>query len=240
MNSDITIAFNVFFLAAASAIPAMLPATIMASALHAAEKRLPWREVATWCAVLYGWFAAALYITKPDIFGAMPGLVNAFGFPILFGGGVVLGSILILAHPVVRRRTIKMPLHWPVALQTARLIGGSFILWAVLGHATWVFALVAGLGDILVGATAPVAARALTRGSKYGRRIALAHTILGMVDFTVAIGTAFVTHARVDWPGTLIPGFLVPIATLIHIWTLATLWRTSGIMTDRSALTSIT
>lgn len=160
------------------------------------------------------------------MFGAEVGVLNRLAFPLSFVTAIVVGSLVIALHSTVRQRVVSMPLQWPVALQTARVVGGCFLVWAAYGKVDWTFTLIAGLVDVLFGITAPSAAIAVARGGASTRRWALAHAGLGLTDFAVAIGTSVMTGARVGWPGQLIPVFLVPLAILMHVWVLSALWRT--------------
>jgi hypothetical protein len=223
---QLSLVFDVAFVGIAAGLAALVPAFIVMAAIREKTDRTPWIELLAWVGVLFGWFALALFLTRPEIFGAERGPINRLAFPLSFAGAIVIGSLLIGLHPSVRARVVSMPLQWPVALQSARVVGGCFIVWAAFGKADWTFALIAGLGDIVVGVTAPFAARAVARGDKAGRRWAFAHAMLGLGDFALAIGTAITTGARTGWPGQLIPVFLVPLAILMHIWLLTALWRT--------------
>lgn len=225
---DGLLAFNIAFVGVAGALAALPPALVAASAMREGRERLPWVEILSWCFVLFAWFAFALFITNPGAFGVEAGFVQRIGFPLMFGGGVLIGALLIFFHPSIRRRIDATPLHWPIALQTARVVGGAFIIWAAFGTANWTFALIAGIGDIIVGVTAPFAAMIVARGGKWARPVAYGHTFLGLADFASAITTAFlVSGGGTGWPGVMIPNYLVPLATLMHVWTLVALWRSS-------------
>lgn len=224
---DWLLLFNIAFVGVAGGLAALVPAVVAASAMRSGQSRFPWTEVACWCAVLFGWFSFSLFILRPSAFGAPDLDFPRLQFPILFGGSVIAGSIFIFFHPSVRKRVAETPIHWPIALQTARLVGGAFLVWAAAGKADWTFALVAGVGDMIVGATAPAAAMIVARGGRWSRPVAYGHTLLGLADFGSAIFTAFAVGGALAWPGPLIPVYLVPLATLMHIWTLSALARTS-------------
>jgi hypothetical protein len=90
------------------------------------------------------------------------------------------------------------------------------------------FALPAGYGDIIVALTAPLVVYALNK--PFGRELAIAWNILGLLDFAIALvtGTVFIgpyvrqvaqnghSIAYLDYV-LMIPGFAVPILVLIHI-----------------------
>jgi len=132
-----------------------------------------------------------------------------------FGGQVVVGIILFLAFASIRAAVRSIPLYWLVRWQQARVIGGFFLIGAAMGEVPWLFALIAGLGDISVGIAARFTARAMENGN--ARRLAARHMVMGMTDFTIAVGTAIITQANLGWPYLMIPLFLVPMAILGHL-----------------------
>lgn len=116
-----------------------------------------------------------------------------------------------------------------IRLNVWRLVGVLFLLLMKNGQMPALWALPAGLGDILVGATAfPVASRLARPG---GHRLAIAFNVVGLLDLVVAIGlgvttntgpgqlfhtvptSALVTH----FPLVLVPAFLVPLAFALHM-----------------------
>lgn len=215
--------FNFLFLTAVVVI-AMLPAlvlTLNGSRLRGATAGVI--EGTTAAGVLGLWLVVALAATVPGLLASTDLPVN---FATSFGGGLGVGSLMLIVVPAVRRRIVETPLDWVVRLQAARLIGGTFLIWALLGQASWTFALIAGLGDIVVGLSAFYVADQLSRGAPSARGLALGHAVLGMLDFVAAFTTAALTGASLTWPGQLIPVFLVPLAMLLHLWVFVALWRT--------------
>ncbi len=125
------------------------------------------------------------------------------------------GVLLFLLVPSVRRAVRAIPLEGLVRWQTARVIGGFFIVGAAMGEVPMLFAVIAGTGDILVGIAAARAAKAMQAGDPL--RPAFLHTAFGLADFAVAIGTAILTGAVIGGPYMMIPLFLVPMAILAHL-----------------------
>lgn len=227
MGASVFFAFDVAFLAVTAAIAATIPLVIVASAVRQAPARFPIAEGLIWSTVVFGWFALALTLARPAAFDvAFPPQARALALPVLLFGGVLIGWALIAFLPSVRARVMATPLHWPIGIQTARVIGGAFLIYAAQGKADWTFALTAGLGDVLVGITAPIVATIVARGGPAARPAALAHTLLGLLDFTIAVSLGIALGKPLGWPAPMIPLFLVPLATLTHVWTLAALWRT--------------
>ena len=72
-----------------------------------------------------------------------------------------------------------------------RLVGIVFLVLAALGQMPALWAIPAGIGDILVGAFAPWVARRLDTPG--GRRRAIVFNLLGMLDLIVAVGLGITT-----------------------------------------------
>jgi len=99
------------------------------------------------------------------------------------------------------------------------------------------WALPAGIGDILVGATAPWVASGFDRPG--GRRRAIVFNLFGLADLVVAVGLGIMTSAGpaqvfhttptsdlvTRFPLALVPTFLVPLAFALHV---ISLWQLFG------------
>lgn len=121
-----------------------------------------------------------------------------------------------------------------IRLNVWRLLGVLFLALMFAGQVPALWAIPAGTGDILIGATAFwVAARLDEPG---GRRRAVVFNLLGLLDLVVAIGLGITTSpgsAQVfhttptpdvltRFPMALVPGYLVPLAFMVH---LVSLWQ---------------
>lgn len=110
-----------------------------------------------------------------------------------------------------------------------RLEGLVFLLLMLDGQMPALWALPAGIGDVIVGVTAfSVAARF---AAPNGRRTALVFNLFGLADLVVAVGLGIMTSpgpAHVfqttptselvtRFPLVLVPTFLVPLAFALHI-----------------------
>ena len=116
--------------------------------------------------------------------------------------------------------------------QISRVVGASFLVALGMGlfHAS--FAIPAGVGDLLVGLTAPLAFIALRRGSLMGWVGGIVWNVLGLTDLVYAVtegsisgASGFNTPLSVGFPWVLIPTVGVPIFTIVHLVTLALLVR---------------
>jgi len=119
-----------------------------------------------------------------------------------------------------------------------RLVGSVFLVLLATGRMPALWALPAGIGDILVGAAAfPVASRL---GSPGAVRRAIGFNLFGLADLLIAValgiltspGPAQVFHTlptselATHFPLALVPAFLVPLAFMLHI---VSLWQLFGL-----------
>ena len=131
------------------------------------------------------------------------------------------------------RRLLSNQKHL-IRLNVWRVVGAVFLLLAAFGQVPALWALPAGIGDVLIGLTAFwVAARLDAPG---GRRRAINFNLLGLADLVVAIGLGMATspgptqlfHTTptsallTRFPLALVPAFLVPLAIMVHV---ASLWQ---------------
>jgi hypothetical protein len=121
-----------------------------------------------------------------------------------------------------------------IRLNVWRLEGALFLALMFTGQLPALWAIPAGVGDVLIGGAAFwVAARLDAPG---GRRRAIVFNMLGLLDLVVAIGLGItanpgptqVFHTTPDaelltrFPLALVPGFLVPLAFMVHF---VSLWQ---------------
>jgi hypothetical protein len=154
---------------------------------------------------------------------------------IYLAGALLFLTFSLLVSPSLRRllsdQTNLTRLHvW-------RLEGIVFLLLMVLGRMPALWALPAGIGDILVGVSAFRVAGALNAPG--GRRRAIIFNLLGMTDLIVAVGLGITTNPGplhlfhttptsaliTGFPLALVPTFLVPLAFTIHV---ISLWQLLG------------
>jgi hypothetical protein len=174
----------------------------------------------------------------------MSGVVR-YGWLDNFPGGRSVAFLVTLAIPVTMSllfvKSIVGPglsQRWLVGLQIFRIIGAVFILEWARGQLPAIFALPAGIGDIIVGVVAiGVVLHSLRQGyvSPSGAAIV---AILGIMDFISAFFFGFFSSAG-PWqifsismpnqvslyPTGLIPFYLVPYACISHVLSLYVAWR---------------
>jgi hypothetical protein len=125
-----------------------------------------------------------------------------------------------------------------IRLHAFRILGFVFLILMVLGRVPGLWALPAGVGDMLIGAAAFPVARRLQTPS--GRRRAVLFNVLGMTDLIVAIALGVTTNPGplqifrtiptsemlTTFPLVLVPAFLVPLAFTLHV---VSLWQLLGL-----------
>lgn len=114
------------------------------------------------------------------------------------------------------------------AIQTWRVVGGIFIEGAYAGWLPAAFGLVAGWGDLLVGATAPIVSYALARRVGLGPWVtAIVWNALGIADLVVAVSVGVLSQALAmrSFPLVLVPTIAVPILIVAHVVTIVLLVR---------------
>ena len=181
--------------------------------------------------VLAAWFGVSTAIAGAGGFSAavtgnlaIPLLAIALTLP------VAVGVIVGLTSPAIRRLISESSIQpGVIAVNALRIIPGSaFVVIGLLGVLPAIFAVPAGAGDVLVGSGALLAYRWISAG-RWGR--ALAWNVLGLVDFVNAATLGLVTTpgllhvlqtnptSALFWmlPLAIVPIFMVPIYTLLHL-----------------------
>jgi hypothetical protein len=203
-------------------------------AVSPARRAAAWLAVAavlaTWIAIV--WALAARGAFQQPI-GNVPTLPIAIFVPIL------LGSIVLTRWQAVASLLDATPASWLVGIQVYRILGGMFLVDWLHGNLPAAFALPAGIGDVATGLLALPAATWIASGLPIGRKIALRWNLLGLIDFAVAVTMGMLTSPgpahllALDHPNTLIatfptalvPAFIVPFSTLLHLLSLRQLSR---------------
>jgi hypothetical protein len=132
-----------------------------------------------------------------------------------------------------------------IRLHLWRFLGITFLILMAQGRVPALWAIPAGIGDILVAATAPWVARHVE--TPRGRRRAIIWHWLGLADLIVAIALGVTTtpgalhvfdtvpssEAMTGFPMALVPTFLVPLAMALHV---ISLWQLLGRSWARSSV----
>ena len=175
------------------------------------------------------WLAAVVALAAAGAFVVAPGIPP---LPV-FGGAVlplVLFAIALRISPAFRAFVLALDVRLITAVQAWRYGGFAFIALYADHVLPGLFAWAAGLGDMVIGVSAPLWVLALTKkpealGSK-GFRL---WNVLGLIDFVVAFSTATLATLLITGdalpsmapmarlPHVLIPVFMVPLFAMLHI-----------------------
>jgi hypothetical protein len=141
---------------------------------------------------------------------------------------LIVGYLFLLSR-TFRGVIAGIPQHWLIGIQTFRILGGVFLIRYFEGRLPSVFAIPAGVGDILTGILAPLVAYWWFSGKSYARRAAIAWNLFGMADLINAVAIGALTGGGggggIVFPIVLIPIYAVPRAFLIHSFSLIGLLR---------------
>jgi hypothetical protein len=191
--------------------------------------------------VLIAWLAVAQYLGAANAYFA----TNENAVPTLLFG--VLIPLMVAAIGLRLSRSIAslvsaIPLHWIVAAQVYRILGGIFLVLWVDGDLPWQFALPAGIGDVITGCFAVVVAIRLAQKEPGALRAAYVWCLFGIADLVVAVATGAMTSPGLphllafdapnllisSYPLVMIPTFGVPLALMLHGLVLRQLKRESA------------
>jgi hypothetical protein len=191
-----------------------------------ANRAVVGRAVAVAMAV---WLGAVFFLGARGAFIRPPG---APPLPILFGATLPLLAFFAayFGSGAFRSFVLTSDVRLIAAIQAWRVGGLAFLDLYAHGLLPGLFAWPAGLGDIAVGATAPLIALALMRQPDFAAsRRFVTWNILGIVDLVVAVTmgalssgilkglTGGVTTAPMtELPLLLIPVYFVPFFVMLH------------------------
>jgi len=221
------------------AIAVLLPTALVVVALFAVlwRERTSGRDALLAVAsgiVLAVWAIATTILARRGFFQPAAGArVPPVGINLIV---VLLALALFLSASASLRRLLRNQANL-IRLHLWRLEGLVFLVLMLQGRVPALWALPAGLGDVLVGATALWVARGLEHPG--GRRRAIAWTLFGMADLVVAVALGVMTNPGptqvfhpipnaellTQYPLALVPAFLVPLAFTLHVVSLLQLSR---------------
>lgn len=187
--------------------------------------------------VLGGWFVLAVVLAAAGLYRGEPERMPRIEFGLVIP--IVVALLIFWRSAGLRRLIDAVPQHWLVGVQTYRALGAVFLILLGMDRLPGAFAWPAGLGDVLVGAFAPIVAIAYLRNPRRNARWVWAWNVLGLLDLVIAVGTGVLTspspiqklalHAPneliANFPLALVPTFLVPISVVLHFASLRRLMR---------------
>jgi hypothetical protein len=179
------------------------------------------------------WFALVFFLGAQGAFVADAGSPPV---PIFLGLAIPLG-VFVAAYfgwTPFRDFILGADLRFVAAMQAWRWAGAQFFWLYAWGVLPGLFAFPAGVGDMAIGVTAPWIVLGLVRNPSFAlsRRYVI-WNILGIVDFVVAVSMGVLssglfhvmnglngnvtTSAMNRLPLVLIPAFVVPFFTMLHL-----------------------
>ena len=232
MHADVASYLQFYTFLIAMIRPAIVIALL--SGLWLALRRLtlmPGERIVTWLAVavpLALWLGVVSNLAEAGAFQARPGIISPL--PIAVAVPVLIGLIGLMSSRRIAAAVDAAPVAWLIALQVYRLMGGNFIFLWLYGAVPGVFALPAGIGDMLVGLYAIPVALYLASGRPGGVALAVAWNIFGILDLVDALTLGFLSspgplqalaldHPNVlttSYPTVMTPAFAVPLSLILH------------------------
>jgi hypothetical protein len=179
------------------------------------SRRLRWTLGSA--AVLVVWLVAVMLLAANNVFRT-----DAPRIPIALLTTLTAGYLLLLSQ-TFRAIIGGIPQHWLIGIQTFRILGGVFLIRYFQGELPGLFAIPAGVGDVLTGLFAPLVAYWWATGKPYARTAAIAWNLFGMADLVNAVVLGTLTGGGgggIVFPIVLIPIYAVPRAFLVHSYSL--------------------
>ena len=185
---------------------------------------------------LVAWYAAVVFLGRAGFFGSRP----------LFAPNIMLAFIMLffaikklLSVVSLQEAFQAIPLHWVFVVQTFRVMGVGFLTLYFMKVLPGEFAIPTGVGDVLIGISAPLVAYLYTRHTSYSRKLAIFWNYLGIADLVMAISLGILTYSKpfqtipteipndpiALYPLVIIPVFAVPLSLLLHLFSLRVLRR---------------
>jgi len=180
--------------------------------------------------LLLGWFGLVVAL---GVAGALrPEYLGTLGVGALAVAPVVIVSYLALRVAALKRALLSIPVSILILIHVGRILGVTFLVLFAAGRLSAPFAPIAGWGDIVIGGSAIPVALFAARSFSTHRRLVLAWNALGLADLLVALALGITSAPDSPWPlfthppGTvemsglpmlIIPAFLVPLYSLVHL-----------------------
>jgi hypothetical protein len=181
-------------------------------------------------ACLAAWFVAAFGVSLFGLLRAGPSdLPMPIGLALLVP--LLVGVLAYVRSSQFRQLLFKADLRCLIGIQLWRVAGAEFLIYYAYNQLPASFAFPAGVGDVLVGLTAPFVAMVAASGTPAARRIVIGWCIAGIADLVVAVtmgvlnapgqfgllAGAVTTAPMLELPLSLIPAFFVPLSILLHL-----------------------
>ena len=184
---------------------------------------------------LMGWLVLALVLGMQGFFRPNPAVsipnIAYSAIPLVIGYGLASGSTAL-------RKTVEAtPPQWIIGVQVYRTLGIVFLILYAQQRLPGVFAVPAGVGDMIIGITAPLVAYLHFAKQQWARGLAILWNVAGIADLILAVTLGFLSSPGpfqllaldspneliTSFPLVLIPTFAVPLSILLHLLSLRVL-----------------
>src|SRR5215471_19420860 len=118
--------------------------------------------------ILLGWLAIAITLSALGTYHVASGDRPTIQYGILLP--ILIGALMIWGWEPAKRVLHAVPQQWLVGVQFFRALGAIFMILSATGTLPRLFALPAGLGDVVVGLLAPRCGSCLCASAAKGRR----------------------------------------------------------------------
>lgn len=227
---------NFWTLTAWTTVATVIVSLTIWALLRSAEQRLAlkngrryWVSTTTLIS-LSSWAIVVFVLGWHDMFEARPGAY----FPFIVLGIIfpLLGGYLFLSRSSSLNQVLdQVPQHWLVSVQLYRALGVIFLILYSANMLPGVFAIPAGIGDILIGISAPLVAYACARRYRRSCLVILLWNLFGIADLVLAVTVGFLSSPGpfqllapenpnvmiTSFPLVLIPTFAVPLSIVLHL-----------------------
>ncbi len=225
--------------------------------LNAALQRAFWSERECKWAVqiatvtLVAWFVVPVLLAPSEAYRAVPDRLPTIQFGLF--APILVGAILIWRSALVARVIDAVPQHWIVVVEFYRVLGVIFLVLYASSQLPGWFALPAGIGDVAVGLSAPLVARAYSGDPRRHGVSVLVWNLFGLADLIVAVAMGLLTSPSplqllaldrpnellTAFPLVLVPTFMVPLSVLLHLASLTKLARGTAAVRCESAAAAL-
>lgn len=184
--------------------------------------------------ILLGWFSLVFFLGKIGFFAR-----NDLVAPYIFISFILLFGILqkVYYSDIIKFIGNAIPVHWIVGIQIYRIVGYGFIVLYFQGLLPAAFAFSSGIGDMIVGFSAPFVAYLYYLKKTYSKKLVIIWNIIGIADLVIALSVGIIGFPRPIqlvplepstellslFPLVIIPLFAVPLALFLHFCSLRAL-----------------
>ncbi len=189
--------------------------------------------------ILFGWFFFSIAIALFGFYHVSQNILSPL-VPIAFIVPVAIGATWLQSSKTLQKILKVFPQHWLISLQIFRILGIVFIMLYLQGLLPAFFAIPSGVGDMLVGGFAPIVAYWYWKKKNNYKQVVKIWNYLGIIDLLIAIGVGIILAIQVPigvslstpsteimtiFPLVMIPAYAVPLAVVLHLFSLWKLKR---------------